>query len=90
MIVVLNVRVTGSAEIVVTAGSSTTDKIDISDFLGRTIGDVLRVLKRRGYILTFVTDKFFVCEKYLSLPIRVTPSRSRVTMFSAKHRCSRV
>lgn len=63
MNVILQVRATGSAEIIVTAGSSSDKHVVISRFLGRTIGDVLRVLQRRGYTLTFVTDKYFVCTR---------------------------
>ncbi|WP_067622353.1 hypothetical protein [Alicyclobacillus acidiphilus] len=63
MVVVLNARETGSAEIVVTAGSSSDPDVVIANFLGRTIGDVLRILEQRGYVLSFVTQNSFVCTK---------------------------
>lgn len=63
MDVVLQVKTTGSAEIVVTAVSTSDNRIDVEDFLGRTVGYVLGRLNRRGYTLSFVTNKFFVCTK---------------------------
>lgn len=61
--VVLRVKETGSAEIVVAAVSSSDSRVRVEKYLGRTIGDVLRNLNCKGYRLTFVTDKFFVCTK---------------------------
>lgn len=63
MDVILRVKETGSAEIVVTAVSTSDNRVDVEMFLGRTIGYVLRRLNQKGYRLTFVTDEFFVCTK---------------------------
>lgn len=82
VVVVLNVKVTGSAEIVVTAGSSTDNRIDITNFLGWTIGDVLQKLARRGYVLTFVTDKYFVCTKGVRAKRQMDCKTHRVTRFA--------
>ncbi|QSO47063.1 hypothetical protein [Alicyclobacillus mengziensis] len=63
VVVVLNVKVTGSAEIVVTAGSSPDPSVVIANYLGWTIGDALHHIMAKGYRLSFVTDRFFVCTK---------------------------
>ncbi|SIS79798.1 hypothetical protein [Alicyclobacillus vulcanalis] len=63
MVVILHPLVTGSAEIVVNAGSSSDENVVIADFLGMTLGDVARKLERRGYRLSFVTDHYLVFER---------------------------
>ncbi|GMA58481.1 hypothetical protein C7445_104142 [Alicyclobacillus sacchari] len=64
MVVILRQMVTGSAEIVVTAGSSSDDQVVIADFLGMTVGDVIRKLERQGYALAFVTEHYLVLQKH--------------------------
>ncbi|AEJ42894.1 hypothetical protein TC41_0941 [Alicyclobacillus acidocaldarius subsp. acidocaldarius Tc-4-1] len=78
MVVILHPLVTGSAEIVVNAGSSSDERVVIADFLGMTVGDVIRKLERNGYRLTFVTDHYLVLERRAtSLP----RARKGPTMF---------
>lgn len=92
MIVILSVKVTGSAEIVVTAGSSTDSRFVIADYLGWTIAAVLQKLLARGYRLTFVTDQFFICTKNGSPSVRTTKSAfaSRVKIFNRKYQAKRL
>ncbi|MDI9258577.1 hypothetical protein [Alicyclobacillus sendaiensis] len=78
MVVILHPLVTGSAEIVVNAGSSSDPDVVIADYLGMTVGDVMKRLERHGYRLTFVTDHYLVLER------RVSPlprARKRPTLF---------
>ncbi|WP_206831389.1 hypothetical protein [Alicyclobacillus fructus] len=63
MVVILHPLVTGSAEIVVNAGSSSDESVVIADYLGMTVGDVIRKLERHGYRLTYVTDHYLVLER---------------------------
>lgn len=88
MIVVFNVKVTSSAEIVVTAGSSTDDRVVITNYLGRTIGSALQEITRKGYRLKFVTDTFFVCTK--NTPVwhaGVRKTNHHPTIFSPQVTC---
>lgn len=90
MEVVLQVKTTGSAEIVVTAVSTSDKRVDVEAFLGRTVGYVLSRLNRRGYRLSFVTDKFFVCTKKKRRKFRRCPDtrRDHVTLFRSQRRKS--
>ncbi|EPZ50903.1 MULTISPECIES: hypothetical protein [Alicyclobacillus] len=63
MVVILNVKVTGSAEIVVSAGSSSDPNIVIANLLGTTVASALEKILARGYVLSFVTENMFVCAK---------------------------
>ncbi|KRW92652.1 hypothetical protein SD51_03765 [Alicyclobacillus tengchongensis] len=63
VVVILRQMATGSAEIVVTAGSSSDEQVVIADYLGMTVGDVIRKLERKGYALTFVTEHYLVLQK---------------------------
>lgn len=63
MVVILHTKVTGSAEIVVTAGSSSDPHVVIADLLGFTVGDALKRLFKKGYKIKFVSGKRFVCIK---------------------------
>ncbi|GMA63693.1 hypothetical protein NZD89_00055 [Alicyclobacillus fastidiosus] len=83
MVVILDVKVTGSAEIVVAAGSSTDPGIVIADFLGWTVAAALERILAKGYELSFVTDKFFVCTKTTTKrPLK----KHQVTLFHPKLR----
>ncbi|WAH38473.1 hypothetical protein [Alicyclobacillus dauci] len=80
LVVIFNVKVTGSAEIVVTAGSTTDPQVNIANLLGFTIGNALKRMFARGYRLTFVTDKFFVCTKNLQCPVKHGNQRPTIVL----------
>lgn len=83
MVVILDVKVTGSAEIVVAAGSSNDPSIIIADFLGWTVAAALERILAKGYQLSFVTDKYFVCTKN---PTRKPCKKHHLTVIHPKVR----
>ncbi|UOF92841.1 hypothetical protein LSG31_11635 [Fodinisporobacter ferrooxydans] len=57
----LHFESTGSAEIVVKAGSSSDPDFIIADILGMTVADVLIKLFERGYAIRHISDHYLVC-----------------------------
>ncbi|MCL6600967.1 MAG: hypothetical protein K6T81_19860 [Alicyclobacillus macrosporangiidus] len=62
-VIFLSITTTGSAEVVVTAGSSMDPDIVIADLLGRTVAYALETILARGYRLRFVSDHTLVLAK---------------------------
>ncbi|MCL6516758.1 hypothetical protein [Alicyclobacillus sp.] len=85
-VIYLRITTTGSAEVVVTAGSSMDPDIVIADLLGRTVAAALEPILQRGYRLAFVTDHSLTlirerdvpaCESSGADPQSPTPGRRR-------------